>query len=77
MSSLKIQERSVKIYEGLVTGVSETLKETFATFAQFAELHHDIIRDFGRFPHRNKVLGREDTPEEAAYLRDGGASFGQ
>ena len=41
--SLKIQERSVKIYQGLVNGVSDTLKATFATFAQFAELHHDII----------------------------------
>ena len=37
--SLRIQQRSLKIYEGLLAGVSETLKATFATFAQFAELH--------------------------------------
>lgn len=34
--------------------------------------HRDIIRDFGRFPHRNRVLGRETTPEEQAFLDDGG-----
>ncbi|MDO9563187.1 MAG: DUF924 family protein [Bradyrhizobium sp.] len=37
-----------------------------------AEGHHDIIRRFGRFPHRNPVLGRITTPEEAAYLQAGG-----
>ncbi len=75
--SLKIQERSVKIYEGLVTGVSDTLKATFATFAQFAELHHDIVESFGRFPHRNKTLGRANTAEEQEYLGAGAPSFGQ
>ena len=75
--SLKIQERSVKIYAGLGTGVSETLKATFATFAQFAELHHDIIESFGRFPHRNKTLGRPNTAEEAEYLGSGATTFSQ
>jgi uncharacterized protein (DUF924 family) len=75
--SLKIQVRSVKIYEGLVSGVSETLKATFSTFAQFAELHHDIVEGFGRFPHRNKTLGRPDTPREAEYLGAGAPAFGQ
>jgi len=37
-----------------------------------AERHRDIIRRFGRFPHRNPVLGRETTPEEQAYLDGGG-----
>jgi uncharacterized protein (DUF924 family) len=74
--SLKIQERSVKIYEGLVSGVSETLKATLGTFAQFAELHHDIIAAFSRFPHRNRVLGRPNTPAEAEYLESAAAGFG-
>mgnify|MGYP003348627621 CR=1 FL=1 len=39
---------------------------------KWAELHADIIRRFGRFPHRNKVLGRETTPEEQAFLDGGG-----
>jgi uncharacterized protein (DUF924 family) len=75
--SLRIQQRSLKIYEGLLASVSETLKATFATFAQFAELHHDIIAAHGRFPHRNRILGRPDTPDEAAYLESAGTSFGQ
>lgn len=39
---------------------------------KFAELHADIIRRFGRFPHRNAVLGRVTTPEEQAFLDSGG-----
>ena len=57
--------------------MSETLKATFATFAQFAELHHDIIESFGRFPHRNKTLGRPNTAEEAEYLGSGATTFSQ
>jgi uncharacterized protein (DUF924 family) len=39
---------------------------------KYAERHADIIRRFGRFPHRNAALGRATTPEEQAYLDDGG-----
>jgi uncharacterized protein (DUF924 family) len=38
----------------------------------FAEHHRDIVRRFGRFPHRNAILGRVSTPEERQYLEDGG-----
>jgi uncharacterized protein (DUF924 family) len=41
---------------------------------KYAEIHADVIRRFGRFPHRNPVLGRETTPEEQAYLDGGGFS---
>lgn len=41
----------------------------------FAEGHAEIIERFGRFPHRNTVLGRETTPEEAEFLRGPGSSF--
>jgi uncharacterized protein (DUF924 family) len=40
----------------------------------WAEIHADIIRRFGRFPHRNAVLGRTTTPEEQAFLDGGGFS---
>jgi len=40
----------------------------------YALVHYDAIRRFGRFPHRNPVLGRETTPAEAAYLASGGFS---
>ena len=39
---------------------------------KYAEIHADVIRRFGRFPHRNDVLGRETTPEEQAFLDSGG-----
>lgn len=39
---------------------------------RYAEVHRDIIRDFGRFPHRNPVLGRDTTAEEKSFLTEGG-----
>ena len=41
---------------------------------RFAEIHADIISRFGRFPHRNEMLGRTTTPEERAFLDGGGFS---
>jgi len=41
---------------------------------RYAEVHADIIRRFGRFPHRNRALGRATTPEEQAFLDAGGFS---
>ncbi len=43
-----------------------------ADLAKWAELHADIIRRFGRFPHRNAVLGRTTTAQEQAFLDGGG-----
>jgi uncharacterized protein (DUF924 family) len=42
---------------------------------RYARQHRDIIARFGRFPHRNKTLGRESTAEEASYLARSRASF--
>jgi uncharacterized protein (DUF924 family) len=56
------QERSIKLFTQF--GDADGLK--------WAVLHADIIRTFGRFPHRNAVLGRSTTPEEAAFLDGGG-----
>jgi uncharacterized protein (DUF924 family) len=75
--SAGVQEKSVRIYNALAEGVSETLRETFLTISEFAELHRDIVARFGRFPHRNGPLGRSNTPEEDAYLAADGPSFGQ
>lgn len=60
--SIEDQERSCALCAA--TGDAELLK--------WAELHADIIRRFGRFPHRNAVLGRVTTPEEQAFLDGGG-----
>jgi uncharacterized protein (DUF924 family) len=42
---------------------------------KYAEMHRNIIRRFGRFPHRNAVLGRASTPEEEEFLKQPGSSF--
>lgn len=42
---------------------------------EYARRHLDVIERFGRFPHRNKILGRANTPEEEAYLSEPGAGF--
>lgn len=44
---------------------------------QHAEEHADIVRRFGRFPHRNDIVGRESTAEEEAFLQDGAKTYGQ
>ena len=44
-------------------------------WADYARQHRDIIARFGRFPHRNTVLGRESTPEEQDFLNRPGSSF--
>lgn len=75
--SRKVQAKSVAIYNRLADAVSPTYAETFMTIAQFAELHRDIVERFGRFPHRNKVLNRKNTPEEEEYLAGDSPTFGQ
>jgi len=75
--SAKVQAKSVELFNKLAESVSATYQETFLTVAQFAELHKDIIDQFGRFPHRNQLLGRANTPEEDEYLAGDGPGFGQ
>jgi uncharacterized protein (DUF924 family) len=60
------QDEAVRLFAALKdeTGNAELLK--------WAELHRDIIVRFGRFPHRNPLLGRLTTPNEQAFLDEGG-----
>jgi uncharacterized protein (DUF924 family) len=60
--NLADQERSLALWRQSDDGES----------GKFAEIHADIIRRFGRFPHRNAVLGRTTTPEEQTFLDAGG-----
>ena len=60
--ALADQDRCLRLYEKY--GDANTLK--------FANIHRDIIVKFGRFPHRNSVLGRETTAAEDEFLRSGG-----
>ena len=61
---LSDQERAVALVAPLDPG-----------YVRYAHAHRDVIARFGRFPHRNRALGRSNTPEEQAYL-DAGGGFG-
>ena len=75
--SRKVQQKSCDIFNKLAEAMSPTYKETFETVAQFAELHRDIIERFGRFPHRNALLGRRNTEDEEEFLSGDSPNFGQ
>lgn len=70
------QERSVALFRALQERAPAALRPQIETFLGFAERHREVIRRFGRFPHRNLLLGRPSTAEELAYLRAGGETFG-
>ncbi|HEY6863498.1 MAG TPA: DUF924 family protein, partial [Burkholderiales bacterium] len=64
---VEIQRRSVALYDELaILGVDHR---------DFARRHHDIVSRFGRFPHRNEILGRESTREEIEFLKQPGSRF--
>jgi uncharacterized protein (DUF924 family) len=72
---LALQRRSVQLFETLVASSREGERSQFEDFLDYARRHHDVIHRFGRFPHRNAVLGRENTAAEQAYLASPGAGF--
>lgn len=72
---LATQERCVELFRAFRDEVSGELRESVEASLDFAVRHRDIVRRFGRFPHRNAVLGRESTPEEIAFLEQPGSSF--
>ena len=66
---LAMQRRALELFGALARdeGLDGPLR--------YAKRHAEIIERFGRFPHRNAILGRESTPEEIAFLREPGSSF--
>ena len=71
------QNRCVELYSSLQLRAPAGMEKMFAGFLEYGILHRDIIVRFGRFPHRNDVLGRKSTDEEKAYLASEGHGFGQ
>lgn len=74
---LAVQRESVRLFQQLADSAPEGEDEFLQGTVKYAQLHLDIVERFGRFPHRNKALGRETTEEEAAWLKGGGETFGQ
>jgi uncharacterized protein (DUF924 family) len=75
--SREVQDESVAAYRRLLGETPEELRAPFEAAVRSAENHRAIIEEFGRFPGRNRVLGRLSTPAEMQWLRNGGESFGQ
>lgn len=70
-----LQALSVKRFELLLADAQEDERDLFKGYLDFAIRHRDIIERFGRFPHRNSILGRQSTPEELEFLKEPGSSF--
>ena len=66
----RTQEQSVELFTGLAAS-----HEGFSQSLDYAHRHRGVIARFGRFPHRNPILGRASTPEELDYLAKPGAGF--
>ncbi|NER80880.1 MAG: DUF924 domain-containing protein [Leptolyngbya sp. SIO1D8] len=64
------QDQSVALFEVLVQDIPE-----LQTTLDYAYRHRDVIGRFGRFPHRNEILGRLSTPEEVQFLQQRGSRF--
>ena len=69
---LDTQGEAVRGLTSLVSECSPAQRESCQAFLDYAHRHRDVIARFGRFPHRNAVLGRETTPVERDYLDAGG-----
>jgi len=66
---LTVQEESLRLFGQLVG------QPAGGGFIEYAKAHHVIVERFGRFPHRNELLGRESTEQEIAFLKEPGSSF--
>ncbi len=64
-----MQQRSIELFRRLKDDTGD------AAPLEWAEKHADVIRRFGRYPHRNAILGRASTPEELAFLEQPGSRF--
>jgi uncharacterized protein (DUF924 family) len=73
--SIEIQERSVSLYEQLAQEAAADERALFDGFLDYARKHLDVVARFGRFPHRNEILGRPSTPEELEFLKQPGSRF--
>jgi uncharacterized protein (DUF924 family) len=67
----RMQEKAVTLFAELAAAKHEY----FDSSLDYAHRHRGVIARFGRFPHRNAILGRASTPEEMAYLRQPGSGF--
>jgi uncharacterized protein (DUF924 family) len=73
--SIEAQDLCVASFERLVAGAPDDRRALFTSALDYAVRHRDIVARFGRFPHRNAILGRPSTLEEVELLKQPGSSF--
>ncbi|MDI3272856.1 DUF924 family protein [Pseudomonas sp. MDT1-16] len=73
--NLAVQNEAVSRFIALVAEQPVADRAVFADNLDYAERHQKVIARFGRFPHRNAVLGRESTAEEIEFLSGPGSRF--
>ena len=73
--SLAMQEQSVLLYAQLAHEAAADEHALFDNFLDYARKHLDVVARFGRFPHRNAILGRPSTPDEVEFLKQPGSRF--
>ncbi len=74
---LAVQRAGVDLTRAMADGAPLEWQAVAQNFLAFAIRHHDIVAEYGRFPHRNGLLGRHTTEAEARFLSEGGETFGQ
>lgn len=72
---LETQETSLLAFQNLQRSIPKQYLDYGDEVYDYAIKHWEIIKRFGRFPHRNLILQRESTPEEIAFLKEPGSSF--
>ncbi|MFZ3152626.1 DUF924 family protein [Pseudomonas sp.] len=72
---LTLQNQAVQRFQVLLEQVATSEHELFAGYLDYAERHQRVIARFGRFPHRNQILGRTSSAEESAFLLEPGSRF--
>lgn len=72
---LSLQERCVSCFESLLQDAPPAERGLAQVGVDYARRHHVVIARFGRFPHRNAVLGRASSPEERAWLAEAPGGF--
>jgi uncharacterized protein (DUF924 family) len=73
--NMTLQKRCIAEFQKLAKDAPEGLVGFHTSNVGYAERHAAIVERFGRFPHRNAILGRESTPEEIEFLTQPGSSF--
>jgi uncharacterized protein (DUF924 family) len=72
---LSDHERCTELFASLCASAPPDLDEDAARYMAYANQHRAIIEQFGRYPHRNQILGRTSTDEEREFLKHPGSSF--